>query len=542
MRFDLTPGSDCRVKVLNEVPDFRIARLEGRNGIGKTMAIRLLQLCTGDQPYRASEETVWRELKKALGSVSIRCSGLSGAMSVEWEVDSSLWPAEPVRTFDLIGDGDRPGICKSVTIDGKAADLAEVQELLRVHRLAGDETLAEAILADVSDLKAIAESERAVTNLHRGQAGGVLELFDGLLEAAAPETLANALKALEEAEEERDKLKKRVIKTSKRHEKLKEFAQRRAELSSLLEKHDDPEAHAGQLEEQLDDLRKQQELLRAERDLLNLDVGRDEQTLKEIDKAETDLALARQEREKLLAEGHELVAKLGLVSLPAGPKEPAILAPQKKTEEMLSVAREAQAAIDSAPQVVALGNRVLGLLDDAEVAPIRGRPIATLSEDQRKLSAADLEAGIKARQTEIADEGRPPQSEQLAEEIKKLEGDLDSFSALTSVVRKVKLRDTKIIRGREKLGELADKLSGSQGQRFAELETKQQELAQQATDLDAERMRVLQQMQQIAGGESTGTLLERLERNIAAAGTTLENLEADISEKGREVVLLTQEL
>ena len=209
---------------------------------------------------------------------------------------------------------------------------------------------------------------------------------------------------------------------------------------------------------------------------------------------------------------------------------------------MLSAAREAQAAIDSAPQVVSLGNRVLGLLDDAEVIPIRGRPIATLSEDRRKLSAADLEAGIKARQTEISEEGRPPQSEQLAEEIRKLEDDLNSFSALASVVRKVKLRDTKIIRGREKLGELADKLSGSQGQRFAELETKQQELAQQATDLDAERMRILQQMQQIAGGESTGTLLERLERNIAAAGTTLENLETDISEKGREVVLLTQEL
>ena len=226
-----------------------------------------------------------------------------------------------MRSFDLIGDGDRPGICRSVTIDGQAADLTEVQELLRVHRLAGDETLAEAILADVSDLKAIAESERAVTNLHRGQAGGVLELFDDLLEAAAPETISNALKALKEAEEERDKLKKRVAKISKRHEKLKEFAQRRVELSSLLEKHDDPEAGAGQLEDQLDDLRKQQELLSAERDSLNLDVGRNKQTLKEIDKAENDLAVARQERGKLEPKVTELVARLGLVSLPAGPKE-----------------------------------------------------------------------------------------------------------------------------------------------------------------------------------------------------------------------------
>lgn len=542
MKFELTPGSRCRVKILEEVPNFRIARLEGRNGIGKTMAVRLLQLCTGDQPYRASEKAVWSELKKALGSVSIRCSDLDGATSVEWEIDASLWPEEPIRTFDLIGHNDHPGICKAVTIDGQPADLQAVRELLQVHRLAGDETLAEAILADVSDLKAIAESERALADLHRGRVATVLETFDELLEAAAPQTLQNAVEALKESGEKRDEVKKHLAKTIKRHEELKEFALRRAELSSLLEKHGDPEAHADRLEEELEDLRKQQDALRKERDSLNLDVGRNEQTLKEIDQTEGKLEAARRERDKLLAEGHELAVQLGLVSLPAGPKEPAILTPQRKTEERLSSAREAQAAIDSAPQVVALGDRVLGLLSDGAVSSIRGRPIATLSEDQRKLSAADLEAGIEARQSEIANEGRPPQAEQLAEEIQQLEKDLESFGSLASVVRRIKLRDTKIARGRETLGELAEKLPGTQGQRFAELEAKQQELAQQATDLDAERMRILQQMQQIARGESTGTLLERLERSIASAGTTMEGLDSDITDKGREVILLTKEL
>ena len=224
------------------------------------MALRLLQLCTGDQPYRASEETVWRELKKALGSVSIRCSGLSGATSVEWEVDSSLWPAEPVRSFDLIGDGDRPGICRSVTIDGQAADLTEVQELLRVHRLAGDETLAEAILADVSDLKAIAESERAVTNLHRGQAGGVLDCSTTFLRRPPQKPFRTRSRLLRRQRRNATSLKS-VSRKSPRDTKAKRICERRVELSSLLEKHDDPEAHAGQLEDQLDDLRKQQELL-----------------------------------------------------------------------------------------------------------------------------------------------------------------------------------------------------------------------------------------------------------------------------------------
>jgi len=542
MRFDLTPGPDCRVKVLNELPNLRIARLEGRNGIGKTMAVRLLQLCTGDQPYRAAEQTVWRELRNALGTISISCSELVGANRVEWEIDASLWPAEPERSFELVASDEQPGICRAVTIDGKAADLASIRQLLRVHRLAGDETVAQAIEADVSDLRTIAEAERSRAELHRSRAGSVLEALRDLLEAASPETLAEATKALDAAEKELTSLNEQVNQALKRHEELKAFALRKVELSSLMEKHDDPEAYADQLEEKLDTIREEQSTLRTERDSLSLDAGRDEQTLREIDEAEKDLERARREREKLLTEGHDLAAKLGLLSLPSSPKEPAFLTPMKRTEDLLDAAREAQANIDSGPQVAALGDRMLGLLEDSTVSPIKSRPVATLTEGDRRLSATDLEVGIRTRQAEIEDEGRPPQSEQLAEEMQKLEEDLGAFTALASIVRKIKLRDTKIIRGRERLGELTENLSGSQGERFAELEGKQQELAQQEAELDAERMRILQQMQQIAGGESTGSLQERLERSIAAAGTSLGDLEADITEQGRKVALLTQDL
>jgi hypothetical protein len=541
MRFDLTPGSDCRVKVLEGLPDHRIARLEGRNGIGKTMAIRLLQLCTGDQPYRAAEKTVWRELKKALGTVSIRCSELAGAQAVEWEIDASLWPAEPERAFELIGNNDRPGICRTVTIDGRTADLASIQNLLRVHRLAGDETLAQAILADVSDLRTIAEAERSRADLHRGRAGGVLEGLRSLLEAASPGTLAEVTEALTTAEKKFADLKKQVDDASSRHEELKALALRRAELTFLMEQHDDPEAYVDKLEVNLKEIRKEQAALRAERDSLSLDAGRDEQTLKEIEGVESELETARREREALLTEGHELVAKLGLLSLPATPSEPAFQAPLKKTDEMLIALREAQANIDAGPQVSALGDRMLSLLTDSTVSPIKSRPVVTLNGENR-LTVSDLEAGIRTRKTEIDEEGRPPQSERLAEEIQKLEENLDAFNALATIVRKVKRRDTKISRWRQQLGQLTENLSGSQGERFAELEAKQQELAQEEADRDAERMRILQQMQQIAGGESTGTLLERLERNIATAGTTLEDLETDIGEQGRNVALLSQEL
>src|SRR6266702_1905516 len=49
------------LRLIEEIPDQRLCRLEGRNGIGKTMAVRLLELVTGGQPY-AGLDLTWQSL------------------------------------------------------------------------------------------------------------------------------------------------------------------------------------------------------------------------------------------------------------------------------------------------------------------------------------------------------------------------------------------------------------------------------------------------------------------------------------------------
>jgi hypothetical protein len=46
-----TPDSSHGIRVIDEIPDLRLCRVEGLNGIGKTLAIHLLEICTGQQPY-----------------------------------------------------------------------------------------------------------------------------------------------------------------------------------------------------------------------------------------------------------------------------------------------------------------------------------------------------------------------------------------------------------------------------------------------------------------------------------------------------------
>jgi hypothetical protein len=129
-----------------EIPDIGLSRIEGYNGVGKSSGIRLLQLCTGDQPYER-EARAWASLTEQLESATVIVSNLDGAQTIEWSLSPSGWPDKPV-SLDESNIG-------SVRIDGRLASMKDVQELLRVHRLVGNETLTETLAQQCDNAAAI---------------------------------------------------------------------------------------------------------------------------------------------------------------------------------------------------------------------------------------------------------------------------------------------------------------------------------------------------------------------------------------------------
>ncbi len=540
MRIRVTPGDDCRVRLLPELPDHPIARLEGRNGIGKTMAIRLLQLCTGQQPYRSFDTKVWEELRESLGKVEIFCSHLEGADSIQWQVDASLWPETPDRDFPLLAKDGSTGICRSVKIDGKDADLQSVQRLLRVYRLAGDETLVEAVKADVSSLRTAADYERKELESRSSQVLAFYEDLKAHLTAASPQTVEAAVNELSDAREVLGQLSEDLKNAESRQDELKALALQRQELESLVDQHGDPESYAGELQEKLDEIKGKQESLRGERDSLKLKVGQDAPALEEIDALETKWLEKRDQRNELLDEAQGLVAKLGLLSVPPTDKEPSFTSPQAEARAALKALKELQANLDAGPQVAALGDRLLGILNDERAEPLRERPVATV-EEGRRLSPQELETGIRTRQEEIAEEGRPPQAEQLEDEIRIADERLADFAQLGDILRKIRRRESELKTNRRKVKELAEGLAGVEGEKFSEIESKEEQLADEQSNCEVELRRVRQQMAQLAKGATAGTIMDRFERRIAEAETSLDSLDDDIQEQIRQVTVLLQQ-
>lgn len=145
MRFSITPEGDNRLPLVRRLPDEQVGRLEGYNGIGKTLAATVLQICTGTQPLLARrQQAQWEGLRVGLGRLRVTAEGLDGGHRIEWRLDSRLWPADVTKAIGVTDEWF------DVEIDGKAAALDDVRRLLRVERIAGNVGLLET-LADEAD-------------------------------------------------------------------------------------------------------------------------------------------------------------------------------------------------------------------------------------------------------------------------------------------------------------------------------------------------------------------------------------------------------
>jgi hypothetical protein len=148
-QFSRSPRRSAGVKVIPEIPDYPLCHLEGRNGIGKSVAARLLELATGAQPY-GGQPNAWRTLKNQLGPMRITVTGLPQGQILEFDVDPDSWPDDPIREL-----ADR---FARVSLDGEPTTPQVAHTLLRVRRISGDETLLQTLAREVDERGVIASS------------------------------------------------------------------------------------------------------------------------------------------------------------------------------------------------------------------------------------------------------------------------------------------------------------------------------------------------------------------------------------------------
>lgn len=299
MRFKIDANCKRGLKIIGELPDYEVSRIEGYNGIGKSSALRLLGLCTGNQPYRGQDK-LWASFRDQLVRATVHVTGLQGeASEIEWDLDPSGWPDSPEPLEDWLG---------RVRINGTPARCRDVMPLLSVHTVLANETFTDTL---AGQLEAAARSLDAWTEYGSGTIWQRMEALESLLttsKKAIQAPSAGEVRTLRlEVESAEAQCQRAAIEFQQASARVEQLTR----AKEIAEQLDDIRGRSPELSAQLADIQRQQEDLSRERAVLDQKITetgrkehRDAAARKEFDLARGNL----ERREKELRDARRRLA------------------------------------------------------------------------------------------------------------------------------------------------------------------------------------------------------------------------------------------
>jgi DNA repair exonuclease SbcCD ATPase subunit len=523
MRFRIqAPEASHGIRVIDEIPDLALCRVEGVNGVGKTLALHLLEICSGRQPY-ATRPHAWASLCRYLGPTEITVEGLRSAG--EDAVHALRF------VFDWRGrEGDEmpreitTELFEEVSLDGSpVAQMGEVRELLNVVRIAGDQSLTDTIAGIVAYDVELLRSAAAL-------AGGRGEVADRHAEELLGQfPKSPAVRAIEVVGA------RQVLETSSRDLEARrtESADRLRVLEAAEQAAvaaEEIDSNAGKLREEITELQEQAAAARerteeAERALVE---AREKERLSSaaeetLGQAESLVTRRLRDLEKLERKAESLAVDLDVFR-----EEAAVaLALEQLDRRREEVGRERSDANDA----FALRDLLDGLV--AALAPtvktgLRSRVIARIAEEP--ITVGVLLDAVQERRARLAAE--MPMIEELDRELAELGEAEKKLKQLRGVLEKSEQKRNSLSEAEAAL----EKLSGeaAEGGSTAERAAERAAAHRAEIEIGAALGSAQRQLAQLGGGASATDLQAELERHLREAGTTRVELAEAIGEARRD--------
>ena len=396
------------LKVIGSLPDANLAILEGYNGIGKTLAIRILQLCTGTMPY-AMGSPAWESLCEGLNKITVKISNIQGAKSIVWEADSADWKA---------GDEPNPrdGWFKSIKIDGKKASLDDVRRLIKVIRLAGDEDLTDTF---AHQIEAHAATLQRWTAKHANPEQGPLKQLEDLAGIADDLLSDTQIAKFSELQSKAGKAKQNVEKKRKAAEQLRT---RRSQINDALElrrriryirtKAPEVQSEIDEVDKRIAEKELEQETAEKEFARLAAEVGRTEPLRKELKNAERILKRNLVKLNNAWNQAAGIAVELEIET--EGTAATRLLNELIAREGLLKQQQQEQ---DKAPKMIQLLEAVSSELGEAESKGFGDQVAVDHADSGVQLSVSQTRTGMVTRRTHLQQEPPPPDALDISEKL-----------------------------------------------------------------------------------------------------------------------------
>lgn len=521
IRIDAAPVGP--LEVLRELPDAPLAILEGLNGIGKSLAVRLLQLCTGTMPYSRVAPS-WRSLCEGLGEFEVTITGLRGASELHWVADSRRWLDQ--------GDEGYPQF-EEITVDGRNASIEEIRRVLVVHRVGGDEgiveTLAQQADAAAEDLRRWSRSRTSEQN------SPLASLEDGVntalhLVGEWPLEKYRLLEAaLAKSEERWEVARARAASARDRRDAIAEAVRLQRLYEEVLRRTPGLETRVRRIDEQI-------VVVAAERDdlqhaILSL-AGRlaaAEPVVRELRNATR--TLERNQGKLAVAMNDAAAAAVRAGTEPTRADVEAALAAQRDEVEALLVQ---QAAMDSAPAMRSLLDDMTAELSSAELSGLSDQIAIDEPETGVQLSVSQTKAGVVSRRAHLEGQPPPPQALEVAGQLAQAKDRLARLVHARDCLSEVERLRQRVRDNEARVDRAVENTDAASAADLGALEERRREADQTLLDLAAERAAIHQQLGVLGDADAGEGIEDRFRRSLAAAEVPEDRLAVELAEAEAE--------
>lgn len=525
MHVQISASKPGPLSILEDLPTARLAVLEGLNGIGKTLAIRVLQICTGTLPYRI-DSPAWRSLCRGLGELRVSVTDLNGAREIRWSADSRDW-------LDVKAS-DQALPFQQITIDGNPGSMDAVRRLLVVHRLAGDEGITETLAQEVDSEGSLVSRWTARYAAQESSPLARLEQALGdALEALGdwpPDRYVHAQQEVWKAEDNAAKASEEAARRVARRDALGEAVSLRRQLEVIDQYIPDLETKLVAIDTTIEETQRERDSIQAEMlDLAGHIAGADT-LVRELSNARRTRDRNREHFSEALDLAAAIAADLNI--------EPTYEAVGNVIDELRGLEDNLnlqQMAIDAAPAMRNLLDRLTDQLSNAEDAGLSNEMAISLVENETKLTVSQTRAGMSTRRAELEGQPPPPQAKEVSERLADVRRRLEKARG-ASVALDEASRYRRLASGAEdRVDRALDAMDPDSVERLQDLDVQRRSTDEQLFELATRRASLRQQLGGLTGGDSIETVTARLQDILERSGVTIEELDATLEAWQRRV-------
>jgi hypothetical protein len=519
MRFTITPEGDNLLPVVERLPSDQVGRLEGYNGVGKTLAATVLQICTGTQPLVTREQQArWEGLRDGLGRLTVIAEELADGRTIRWRLDSRLWPVDVTKAIEVTNEWFE------IEIDGASSTLDEARRLLAVERIAGNEGLLET-LADEAD------AERAKVDGFAARIGNRREALEhvvgnlvAFLRPVEPGAFSAQADRVAQARVAREDALAEFTAITERVRGLQEAVGLRDQLAELEAVGPDLDRQVAALVSQIAERQRRSAAVLEEIKALSPTAAQSEEALQSLQSANRSLKRANT-RLKNASDGlARLAARAGLSDPTQAEEE------LKAALAALDDAQRRRKALTSRPEMLELVDALDGPLRVAQNRELGGQIVLI---DQvtpgREWTVDEVYEALGERRETLRATPASPAVEEAEREIERLTRRVADLRAIPQLRADLESAQRAVRTASSRVRELNAKAQNPASDKIQDLESELDEINNELIALGAEQARLDRRRQDVAAGRTAEDLAATLQQRLVELGVATAELEDALS-------------